>query len=451
MEFPDVTIAVSELEHELENAKEKYSDASFEVFLVQKYESEISMQVLDIHSIAQSMRMYVAVRAAVNKQIGFTFTTSSYDFDSIFDRAYKIAKVSPKHEYFEGFPYFDKYPAVEGLIDYDITNFDTDVLCEYGHRIIESMRDVSFDVRIRGRLNVFTQVKRIFNTEGLDVESASTGMSLFAMMISNENDIVGGAVADTYYGHSIDIDFEKFSSDLAQRALNNHQGKPISSFTGDVLLVGDASAMLIDSILSMAFNGEHILTNRSPFTNRINEQVFSDNISLYSDGRLEGGFFSSPFDDEGAPTKRVSLVENGVVKGFMTDSETAKGLGISESTGNARRQDPESPPKIMPLNLVFSEGETSLQEAIASIKKGLIIRRISGNGSFVTGNISGIAKEATIIEDGELTKAVRKTMLAGNVYDWLKDNLQPLRGLMARAHLMVPPLLLSNVKIVGTK
>ncbi len=450
MEFPDVSIAVSELEHGLESAREKYPDASFEVYLVQRYISEVSMQVLDIHSLIQSMRMYVAVRAAVNKQIGFSYTTSSNDFDAIFDNAYKVAKISPKHDNFEGFPYSNKYSKVEGLIDPDITNFDADVLSEYAHWVIEGMRDVSFDVRIRGSLRIFTEVKRIFNSEGLDVENASTNEVLNAVMISNENDIVGGSVSDSYMGHKIEINFEKFGSDLARRATKNHQGKLIASFDGDIILVGDASAMFVKSI-SQAFNGEHVLTSRSPFSNKIDEAVFGSNISLISDGLYSGGFYSSPFDDEGCPTKMQYLVKNGVVKGFMTDLETAHGLGKTESTGNARREDPESPPKILPLNLILQEGDVELEEAISSIKKGIIIRRISGNGSFVTGTLSGIAKEAEIIQNGELVHSVRKTMIAGNMYDWLKSKITPLKGLMSRSYVVVPPILISNVKIVGEK
>ena len=313
------------------------------------------------------------------------------------------------------------------------------------------MRDVTIDVRVRGRIAVYTQAKKLMNSEGLDLELESTGLSIYANMVSNENDIIGGSVSDTYEGHNIEYDFENFGSKLAQRAVLNHQGKTIHSFTGDIILVGDAASLIIDNILSPAFSGENILTKRSPFDNKMEQQLFNPDISLISDGTLNAGLYSSPFDDEGCPTTQQPLIKNGVIKGFMTDYETAKGLGGDTSTGNARRPDPENPPKILPLNLIFSEGDTSLDKAIRSIKQGLIVRRISGNGSFVTGNISGIAKEAAVIENGEVSFAVRKTMIAGNLYNWLKEQLTPLKGAEQRAHLIIPPILISNTKIVGSK
>jgi PmbA protein len=104
----------------------------------------------------------------------------------------------------------------------------------------------------------------------------------------------------------------------------------------------------------------------------------------------------------------------------------------------------------MASNMIIQPGNKTLEEIISEIDKGIIVRRFSGNVRPESGDFSGIAKQASLIEKGEIKHALKETMIAGNAFEALKNIIEigkETRATMYRAY--VPPILVDNVKIVS--
>ena len=164
--------------------------------------------------------------------------------------------------------------------------------------------------------------------------------------------------------------------------------------------------------------------NRSPWKDKIGQQVASENFNLIDDGTLEAGFRTRPFDDEGIATRKTPVVENGVLKGFLYDTYTANKEG-KESTGNAFRSY-NSVPLPAPSNLLLKPGDAEREEIIEETKKGLLVVDTIGEwlSNPVSGEMSATVVVGYLIENGEIKKPVKGIMISGNFHHIIKQEIE---------------------------
>jgi PmbA protein len=208
---------------------------------------------------------------------------------------------------------------------------------------------------------------------------------------------------------------------------------------------GVASALL--SPLVLAFNGKTVLEGASPLKDKLGEQVFDKKLSLWDDATVAYGVGSYPFDDEGVPSQRLPLVTNGVVTKFLYDLQTAA-LAGTQSTGNGRRAGGFPGPAIS--SLILGRGDVSFQTMVEDMKEGLIVEQVMGaeQGNLLGGDFGGNVLLGYKVENGEVVGRVKDTMIAGNVYQVLKE----LPGIGQEARwvggiLQTPPLYCSGVSV----
>jgi PmbA protein len=182
--------------------------------------------------------------------------------------------------------------------------------------------------------------------------------------------------------------------------------------------MGVASALLPP--LRFAFDGKTVLQGASPLSDKLGQEVFHPSFSLYDDGTIDYAASSAPADDEGVRIRRHALVENGVVRMFIYDLQTA-GLAGKESTGNGRRS-PESQPAPGFHNLIIPPGQGSVQDLISGMDEGVMVDYMLGasQGNLYSGDFSGNVHLGYRIEGGKVIGRVKDTMVAGNVYEALK-------------------------------
>ncbi|HUX48589.1 MAG TPA: metallopeptidase TldD-related protein, partial [Dehalococcoidia bacterium] len=184
---------------------------------------------------------------------------------------------------------------------------------------------------------------------------------------------------------------------------------------------GVASALL--SPLMLAFNGKTVLEGASPLKDKRGEQVFDKRLSLWDDATVAYGVGSYPFDDEGVSSQHLPLVTNGVVTNFLYDLQTAA-LAGTQSTGNGRRAGGGFPsPAISSLRLCRSGGDVSFRAMVEDMKEGLIVEQVIGaeQGNVLSGDFGGNVLLGYKVENGEIVGRVKDTMIAGNVYQVLKE------------------------------
>jgi PmbA protein len=209
---------------------------------------------------------------------------------------------------------------------------------------------------------------------------------------------------------------------------------------------GVASALL--SPLVLAFSGKAVLEGASPLKDKLGEQVFDKKLNLWDDATVAYRVGSYPFDDEGVPSQRLPLVTNGVVASFLYDLQTAA-LAGTKSTGNGRRAGGAFPSPAI-SSLILDKGEVSFQTMVKDMKEGLVVEEVIGaeQGNILAGDFGGNVLLGYKVEDGEIVGRVKDTMIAGNVYQVLRELLGIGREVRwVGGMLQTPPLYCSGVSV----
>ncbi|NQT29964.1 MAG: TldD/PmbA family protein, partial [Candidatus Saganbacteria bacterium] len=163
-----------------------------------------------------------------------------------------------------------------------------------------------------------------------------------------------------------------------------------------------------------ALEADFIMKGTSIFSGKIGQKVASDLVSVVDDGTLHGRYGSYAFDDEGTPSHKTILIENGILKGYMTDRYSAQMIDLPK-TGNGRRETFKSRPQPRMTNTLIVPGNMDPGEIVASVKNGLFIRRMGGGEVNVSsGDFVFEVNEGYLIENGKIKHPVRGAILTGN-------------------------------------
>ncbi|HHF08214.1 MAG TPA: TldD/PmbA family protein, partial [Kosmotoga arenicorallina] len=217
----------------------------------------------------------------------------------------------------------------------------------------------------------------IANSKGLDLYSKNDGGHVFAMGLasggetpkSSFNALVGKGIKDL----DIEILSDRIVSDL-KLLLNS---SPIKSGKYNVIFRNSEFASFL-SVFSEMFSAENVQKGLSLLKGRIEDKIASDCFTLIDDPFYEGSPINRYFDDQGVPTKKKHLVENGVLKTYLYDLKTAKKDNV-ESTGNAVKiWGYKAPTDISFINLIVKPGEESFEELLAKLGEGLVITGLDG-------------------------------------------------------------------------
>ncbi|MNE13462.1 protease TldD [compost metagenome] len=174
------------------------------------------------------------------------------------------------------------------------------------------------------------------------------------------------------------------------------------------------SGVLLHEAVGHGLEGDFNRKGASAFSGRMGEMVASKLCTIVDDGTLEGRRGSLSIDDEGTPTECTTLIENGVLKGYMQDKLNARLMGQAR-TGNGRRESYAHLPMPRMTNTYMLAGESDPAEIIASVKKGIYCANLGGGQVDITsGKFVFSTSEAYLIEDGKITAPVKGATLIGN-------------------------------------
>lgn len=152
----------------------------------------------------------------------------------------------------------------------------------------------------------------------------------------------------------------------------------------------------------------------SLYSGRVGERVASELVTIYDDGNLPGERGSIAVDDEGNPGAHKVLVERGVLRGYMQDHLNARLMG-TQSTGSGRRQSFRDLPQPRMCNTYMPSGDSSVEEIIASTKRGIYAKSFSGGQVEISkGDFVFMVAEGYLIENGKVTAPVKNATIVGN-------------------------------------
>jgi TldD protein len=214
---------------------------------------------------------------------------------------------------------------------------------------------------------------------------------------------------------------EELARSAARRALSKLRARPAPSGTMPVVIRSGTGGVLFHEACGHGLEADHIAKQVSVFTGRVGEQVASPLVTLVDDGTMSHEWGAMAIDDEGHPTARNVLVENGVLTDYMWDWLRARKEGRA-SSGNGRRQSYQHLPMVRMTNTFLVNGTESPEEIIRQTPRGVFVAQLGGGQvNTATGDFVFGMTEAYLIEDGQLTEPIRDANLIGNGPQVLRD------------------------------
>ena len=228
----------------------------------------------------------------------------------------------------------------------------------------------------------------------------------------------GGRVGIAFFGEELTPEY--FGKEAARQAIVQLDAVPAPAGTFEVVLGPGWPGILLHEAVGHGLESDFNRKQTSAFSGLIGQRVASELCTVVDDGTLPGRRGSLNVDDEGQPTGRTVLIENGILRGYMSDYLNS-GLMKSERTGNGRRQSYKHMPLPRMTNTFMLAGEDSPEDIIRSVKHGIYAVQFGGGQVDITsGEFAFSASEAYMIEDGKITAPVKGATFRGNGPESLK-------------------------------
>lgn len=287
------------------------------------------------------------------------------------------------------------------------------------HRMDETAR--GYNPHVSQVIAGYGELRRrvwIFNSEGLHVKDERNIVEVRAMVLAQKNGVIQRASQG--FGGQMGLELfddnnpQALSRDLAEAAVKMLDARPSPAGEMTVVINSGWGGVLFHEACGHAMEADFVSKGSSAYTNMLGKRVASPLITAVDDGTIPGRRGSLRFDDDGTPSSRTVLIQDGILKEYMWDLVEARRMK-RESTGNGRRQSFRHMPIPRMTNTYIAAGPHDPQEIIRSVKNGLYVKRLGGGQADIAkGDFVFTVTEGYLIEDGKLTTPVRGATLMGN-------------------------------------
>jgi len=249
------------------------------------------------------------------------------------------------------------------------------------------------------------------NTNGVRLSEDQGLYQLSNMFMAKDGDLTSSF---NYFATIYDDPAERVTdSDRVRRVLDETQRQIVTeqiegSFVGDLVITPGCLENILWYVGDTYLQDGAMISGTSPWKDKLGEQVASPlvNFSLVAEHPELPA--ASNLSGDGYVAENMPLIEDGVLKNFSLSRYGAAKTGLKRSANSGG-------------TLVLGNGETPLEELIAGVEKGILLGRFSGGEPSPAGDLSGVAKNSFLIENGKVTKPLSEVMIAGNLGDMLRD------------------------------
>ncbi len=396
----------------------------------------------------------LGIRASVNKAMGFAYTNIIEDQNSIEEtsfRALSAARASKPDQDWNGLPEKKAYAVAEKIYDRKILELRAEDLVNIASGMLDAAASVNKRVfPIEGSVGAAYLSSAIVNSNEVVAFDKGTIIECSLAAVAKEGNMVTPVCFEFKAERSYNVDPEWVGKEAARLAVSALKTKRIKTKTTKLILTQFALQELLYFTLINAVKADNVQRNQSPFQDRIGEKVASESVTICDDGLFLGGLRTWGFDGEGVPHQKTMLVDKGVLRNFLYDNYTARKEG-KESTGNASRAGYLSTPNIEATNFHIKSGKKTSDQLLSEVDDGLLIYYLQGAHSSnpVSGEFSVVATPAWKISKGEIVHSTRGVMLAGNIFEVLKNISLIANNERKIGQLISPWILVENVKVIG--
>lgn len=400
-------------------------------------------------NIEYSQDMSVALRVLINQQQAIVSTSdfNKDSLDNIVERAIAMAKVTPKNPHLFLATKDQLCSEIKELNIYDSQEISAETLLDNAKEAEDTALNNKKITNSDGASAATTKSKVYFATSNGFRHHYETSMN--SAVIS----VIAGKDENMQTGY--DFSMARFAQDLkkpkdlgakaAENTIAKLFPKKIASAELPVIFENYIAAGLLGAF-SGAINGSSISRGTSFLCDHLEKEIFNPTINIIDDPFIIKGLASRAFDAEAILGEKLNIVENGILKAYLLDIQTAHKLNMQTNARASRGL--SSTPSPSSSNMYISPGKESLQNMISSIKKGLFITEAFGSGAnIVTGEYSqGVA--GFLIENGRLTYPVSEITIAGNLKNMFMQMI-PADDLKFDRGINSPSLFIEKMTIAG--
>jgi PmbA protein len=403
------------MEELLELARKSADKA--EVFQVSSEEVPVHFQANHLKAIDSKQSSSISLRIIKNGRLGYASASGEIDPQKLVNIAVETSQFGMEAKF--DFPDCTSFPRVK-ILDAGVESVTIADMIELGQKLIDPILKSTPGILCDAGVAKDIMSVCIMNSNGgcSTYQKSTFGLGVSGTLIRDTDMLFVGEGEESC--HPL-MNTESITKTVLRQLelAKNTTAAPTRNLP--VIFTPDGLVSAFIPALMAAFSGKTVLEGASPIGKRLGEKVFDDKLSMYDDPTIDFAPNSRPSDDEGVPSQRTPLIEQGIVRNFIYDLQTA-GLAGAKSTGSGSR----GRGGIMssaPAAFILKTGETTFKEMVSDIKEGLIIEQLMGaeQGNILGGDFSGNVLLGYKIENGKITGRVKNTMVSGNVYQVLKN------------------------------
>lgn len=412
---------MSSAERILKRAMEKGADSA-EVFYMNRKTDSYSIEKNVINFTSGNVERGFGIRVLSGHRIGFSYATTEEKAMKAVDEAIRLTSLSREMKAFS-FPVRSDFKTPEKAWDERILAIEPKDGAELSKVMIDAALEVNKSIlAAEGGMDVGHYYTGIVNSEGLSVSDRGTFATAGLYAVFTEGNVSTGE--EFVLSRQMDMDLAEIGRKAAEMAVRHHNPVPLEK-GGQIPVVFANTALnqMFEFITVPALYGDAAERGESVYSGKIGEKVADSKISIVDDGLMPGGIMAQKMDDEGTPSQRNVIIENGELKKFLYDLSSASEFG-REPTGNGVRAQRlsgtntfKAPPTSAARNISIEGDARPLDRLISEIDYGVLVYSVLGahTSNPASGDFSVNSAQLLLIENGELTRPIRSAMLSGNM------------------------------------
>lgn len=329
------------------------------------------------------------------------------------------------------------------------SSLTNDAKLKYLSDFYKSVKDYSAEVtQIISSIRDEEQQVLIANTKGSYLKDSRCHVILSGTVISSDtkstqtaSNRLGGHVG---YELLEGADIDTFAKDIAKTSITMLHADEMVGGVMTVVVDNGFGGVLLHEACVHSLEATSVAKGSSVFTSMLGKKIASDIVTAIDDGTIGNGWGSLNVDDEGEPTKRNVLIENGILKSYLVDYRNSRIMN-HPVTGSSRRQNYKYSPTSRMTNTFFAPGIDKFEDIIKNTEYGLFAKQMGGGSvNPSTGEFNFAVNEGYLIENGKITKPVRGATLVGSGsevllnIDMIADNLAFGHGMCGSASGSIP-------------
>jgi PmbA protein len=443
------------------HAAEKLGAQQVETYLTAQKKIAIRVEKGAVKTAEDKVDVGCAVRAIVNKKLGFSYasTHAPAALETLTRDAIALAKVSLPDAALHGFPgHSGAYPDPGGLYDRAVSQMSMEAATDLILRAVDASQAALRNRRafIGAELALDSTLTVIMNSLGVEGAYHETLIDLSVDTTIKEANSQASSFEFQVSRSRAGIDAEWIGETAVANTRDLLNPKTVPGGQLPVIFTPMAVEWLVGRGFAQAVNAEEVQMTRSYLSDSFHQPLAPPHVHISDNAVLPGGNQSRPFDAEGYPSQKTDVIAKGVLDRFLHSSYTAHKAQVA-NTGNASRSPSvgsvgspyQNPPTIAPSNLVVTPGKGTLEDLIGETGKGILCRCTFDKPNPSTGDLSALVMEGFLVDKGQIQHPVKNTLIGVNMRDLFQGIISVGADTRSLQRVVSPSIVIESAKITS--